>query len=315
VSKPHSYRPAIEDVLEERSLLSPGGLTVGVLGDSYSDEYQFAPPDRVHARSWVEVLAATRAVNFGPFSTRSQGEPRKRGFAFDWARDGARSEDMVYNQLPGLTGQVARGEVQVAAIFIGSNDYGATLNAMAGDGVPLRAALATLNQREAQLEANFTASVNALLAASPTSRVVVSTLFDQGLLPGVPSLLGRPEARVLLTAMNRATARFNALVRATAAHNSRVAVVDMAGLADQLTGEAGHRGALRFGGTTLTLAQQGDNYHDLFLADGIHFGTLFQGMIANSFINAVDAAFGAGIPPLTPQEIVGFARHIQAESA
>ena len=29
---------------------------IGVLGDSYSDEYEFYPPDRPTARSWVEIL-------------------------------------------------------------------------------------------------------------------------------------------------------------------------------------------------------------------------------------------------------------------
>ena len=42
---------------------------IGVLGDSYSDEYQFYPPHRSTARNWVEILAATRRLNFGRFST------------------------------------------------------------------------------------------------------------------------------------------------------------------------------------------------------------------------------------------------------
>ena len=42
---------------------------IGVLGDSYSDEYQFYPPHRSTARNWVEILAATRGLNFGRFST------------------------------------------------------------------------------------------------------------------------------------------------------------------------------------------------------------------------------------------------------
>ena len=33
---------------------------IGVLGDSYSDEYRFYPPDRSTARNWVEILTETR---------------------------------------------------------------------------------------------------------------------------------------------------------------------------------------------------------------------------------------------------------------
>ena len=65
----------------------PGGI--GVLGDSYSDEYQFYPPDRSTARNWVEILAATRGLDFGRFDDESRGEPRNRGFAYNWARSDA----------------------------------------------------------------------------------------------------------------------------------------------------------------------------------------------------------------------------------
>src|SRR3954468_1879165 len=89
----------------------PGGI--GVLGDSYSDEYQFYPPDRSTARNWVEILAATRGLDFGPFTTHSRGEPRKQGFAYNWARSDATTEDMIKSgQHTGLAQQVARGQVK-----------------------------------------------------------------------------------------------------------------------------------------------------------------------------------------------------------
>ena len=34
---------------------------VGVLGDSYSDEYRFYPPDRSTSQNWVEILAMPAA--------------------------------------------------------------------------------------------------------------------------------------------------------------------------------------------------------------------------------------------------------------
>jgi len=57
---------------------------IGVLGDSYSDEYQFYPPHRSTARNWVEILAASRGLNFGRFSTQSRGEPRNQGYEYNW---------------------------------------------------------------------------------------------------------------------------------------------------------------------------------------------------------------------------------------
>src|SRR5947209_4962250 len=83
---------------------------IGVLGDSYSDEYQFYPPDRPTARNWVEILARARGLNFGKFSTASRGEPRNQGFAFNWSRSDAETEDMIRTgQHTGLALQVARG--------------------------------------------------------------------------------------------------------------------------------------------------------------------------------------------------------------
>src|SRR3954467_2966304 len=87
---------------------------IGVLGDSYSDEYQFYPPDRTTARNWVEILSELRGLDFGPFSTSSRGEPRNQGFAYNWARSDATSDDMIAGgQLAGLSSQVAEGKVKI----------------------------------------------------------------------------------------------------------------------------------------------------------------------------------------------------------
>src|SRR3954464_6082722 len=97
---------------------------IGVLGDSYSDEYQFYPPDRTTARNWVEILAATRGLAFGRFSEASRGEPRNQGFAYNWARSDATTDDMIATgQHTGLAAQVASGEVGLVVMSIGGNDF------------------------------------------------------------------------------------------------------------------------------------------------------------------------------------------------
>src|ERR1700744_891244 len=105
--------------LEGRVVLSKSLGVVGALGDSYTDEYQFYPPDQTHARGWVEILAHTQKANFGAFQRATGGEPRNQGFANDWARFGATSDQMVAQQLPGLTGQVAAGRIKYSSIFVG----------------------------------------------------------------------------------------------------------------------------------------------------------------------------------------------------
>ena len=69
---------------------------------------RLSAPHRSRAANWVELLAATRPVSFGAFSRAGQGEPRNGGFAFNWARSDAPSDEMVRYQLPGLVGTYGR---------------------------------------------------------------------------------------------------------------------------------------------------------------------------------------------------------------
>src|SRR3954451_24802410 len=73
--------------LEKRLFLShsPGIDGIGVLGDSYSDEYQFYAPDRSTARNWVEQLAQDSNVSFGKFSAIDPPGAQNEGFGYNWA--------------------------------------------------------------------------------------------------------------------------------------------------------------------------------------------------------------------------------------
>ena len=284
-------------------------LTVGALGDSYTDEYRFYPPDLSQARNWVEILAATRAVDFGKFITRSRGEPRNQGFAFNWARYDATSSNMIQNQLPGLSAQVAAGQVKYAWIFIGGNDFLDFLRNVQAGSIPLAQAPGVLGQVEAQAAANVTTAVDTLLAASPTVQLVVATVPDVSALPIVEQELATlPQAQFLVIDTSQALGRYNATIQALTASDPRLALVDLASQAAQLTLVSA--GSVPFGGRTINLATPGDNYHDFFLADGLHIGTVGQGIIANDFLDAIDAHFGARVAPLSAKQVVSFARRV-----
>jgi hypothetical protein len=282
---------------------------VGALGDSYTDEYQFYPPDRTFARNWVEILHATREVTFGPLSLKSRGEPRDQGFAYNWARSDATSTDMIQNQLPGLTQQVAKGQIRYASIFIGGNDYLQLLDGVVSGQIPAADALPALEQTTATLETNFATAVNTLLAANSKVSLVVFTLPDVSFLPITRELATTPQAQLLLAATSQAIKQYNASITAIAATSSRIAEVDLAGITAQLASSP--TGTYSFGGQTIRLTGVGDDYHDFFLADGIHIGTIGQGIIADEFALAVDSHFGGQLFPPTPQEIVHYAQVIQ----
>ncbi len=311
MARRNPFRPMAVDLLEERVLLSPGGaITVGALGDSYTDEYRFYAPDRSQARNWVEILAANRLANFGPFAVGGRGEPRNQGFAFNWARSDATSSDMIARQLPGLTAQVASGKVRYAWIFTGGNDFLIALRDAAESGrLQGPGPIAQFGQVEAHARANLARAVGTLLSASPKVKLVVATLPDIRSLPivdGLSSLL--PQSKPLITAAAAQIQAYNTFIRNLAAHNPRIALADLARTSAALSSST--TGSASFGGTTLDLRAPGDDYHHFFLADGIHVGTVVQGVIADTFLAAIHSKFGARVNLLSPSRIVQFARHV-----
>src|SRR6516164_8972100 len=161
---------------------SHGGI--GVLGDSYSDEYQFYPSHRSRARNWVEILATTRGLNFGRFSTRSRGEPRNQGYEFNWARSDATTDDLIATgQHLGVAAQVSQGKISVVVVFIGGNDF---INAMKSlDPV------AAFQRVGPRAQANLEHAVVTILKADPYVKVVIIT---------VPDIRDLPEFHVPLNA-------------------------------------------------------------------------------------------------------------------
>jgi hypothetical protein len=194
---------------------------IGVIGDSYSDEYQFYAPDRSTARNWVEILATTRKLDFGPFSIAPRGEPRNQGYAYDWARSDATTETMIASgQHTGLAAQVARGDVTLAVMFIGGNDF---INAMKAPDP-----LAALQQVGPRAEANFGHAFQTILAAHPDVKLVVATVPDIRHLPEFRAALAADQlSSACAEAATAAMAHYNGRIRALAFQNPRVSLLDL----------------------------------------------------------------------------------------
>lgn len=272
---------------------------IGVIGDSYSDEYQFYTRDRSSARNWVEILAETRGLNFGAFSPAGRGEPRNEGYAFNWARSEATTDDMIASgQHTGLAAQAARGEVTLACVFIGGNDFIVALKSRD----PL-AALRTAAPRAAQ---NYRNAVATILGASPDVKCVLGTLPDIRELPEfAESIRSGQLAREVADAFTAAIDAFNAEVRSLARREPRVAIMDFAlatKVANRLSPDA-----LFVGGHRVDRLRAGNGPGHLFLADRRHLGTLGHAMLARCFIVTVNLRFRAGLAPLTDREILACA--------
>jgi hypothetical protein len=274
---------------------SLGGI--GVLGDSYSDEYQFSSSGRGTARNWVEILSMTRGLDFGRFDASGWGEPRGQGFEYNWARADATTGDLIATgQHTGLAAQVARGEVRIVFVLIGGNDFITAMHAPDPEAT-LRAALP-------RALANYRLAVRTIRAADPDVRLVLATIPDIRLLPEFdgPLRADRLPAR-LAGACTAALGRYNAQIRDMAADDRRVALLDLAQVA-RLADLVSHGYAV-VAGRRLDRSRPGDSPDRFFLADRRHPGTLAQAELARLFILSVNAGFGAGLEPLRDTEILG----------
>ena len=265
---------------------TPGGI--GVLGDSYSDEYRFYPPDRSTARNWVEILASTRGLDFGPYADESRGEPRNQGYAFNWARSDATTDDLIRTgQHTGLAAQVARGEVGIVVLFIGGNDFinamkgpdpsGGGSDAAPGPGQPPAGRPDHPRRQPAGQARPRHAPGHPTCRNSPgRSRGPPAVRRGRCLHRGDPQVqrsdpVSRRERSGALVDLDLATRAANLM-------STEYTLVD---------------------GRKLDRMHPGNTLDRFFLADVRHPGTLGQGLMARMFIETVNAKFAAGIAPST----------------
>jgi hypothetical protein len=284
-------------------LVAPGATAlaglpagIGVLGDSYSDEYQFYPPDRSTARNWVEILAATRGLDFGGFSAEGRGEPRNQGYAYNWARSDATTDALITTgQHTGVAAQVARGEVGLVFVFIGGNDL---INALHSDDPT-----AELGAALPRALKNYRTAIDTILAASPEVKLVLATLPDVRDLPefAIPLREGRIP-RDVADAFTAAIWRYNTQIRLIATTEPRAALIDL-----DLTTRAAKLVSREYAylyGRRVDLLHTANDLDYFFLADVRHPGTLGQGILARLFVQVVNAKFGAGIEPLRDGDVL-----------
>jgi phospholipase/lecithinase/hemolysin len=335
------FRPSPVDGLEERMVLNSSSflptsvfqnlasafgfsssssskaaaIPMAVLGDSLTDEYRFQDPDQMHARNWVELLNATRRsqITFGGFTTSDRGAPRHQGFTFDWAQSDATTGDMLQSQVPGVLPAVKSGQVRVVAILIGADDFLNVLRSVQNGTLAPAQAARMMPQVAQTASANLTNAVNQILGANSHVRIAVATIPSLTLLPAVQrGLSASPQLQALAGAANQAVQSYNASITSMAAGNKRLAVVNLASATQQLLGSS--PSSITVGRTSINVTTPGDDYNDLFLADGIHLGTVGQGLIANEFVNTIDASFGMKIPQVSPEQIVRFARQVAKQT-
>lgn len=277
-------------------------MRLAVIGDSVQDEYRAndsrGAPYYSTTLNWVELLANERGVDFGVWGT--WGEPRRSGYKYNWARSGATSAAALSSQLPGVLTQLRSGEVTHLIIQVGLNDFNqGNLGYQIYSGVAMTA---TLNY----IASNIVSMANQANSAAP-GRVLVAGTQDYVtdlLLPEIAGAMPDPIGRARLSA---AFAYIDA--RIVAGINSGVHHWDYdAALAAELmprrTGNV-----ITVGGQSIVIARGDNEYHYAWLNDApyAHAGTVFSGLVANIYADAINSAFGSTIPRMTDSEIIAAA--------
>jgi hypothetical protein len=276
---------------------------LGILGDSNSDEYR-ADDQRggeyaATTLSWVELIAARRGLNLGPWGT--WGEPRRTGFQYNWARSGATvHEAIVSGQHTGLAEQVAQGRVSHVIIWIGTNDF-ATWNGTYQEIYDGRLGGKALQDKIDAIAADLTLAVDTIAHAGK-AKVLLVTIAERAISPDV---IGQFPDAVKRRRVSEAIQTANAQLSAMAAARG-VAVVDSNVLLQALLQRVDKTGMLHIGNEQINVFGQGSEPHNGQLdSDAGHPGTILSGLIANEiFIRSFDEQFGADIPPLSDEEIL-----------
>ena len=255
----------------------------GAVGDSLTDEYWIGA-----ASTWLELLAAEKAMNFGPQT--DWGSPRNEGYEYNWARAGATSTTMLSEgQHTGLAGQLDAGTVSYAVLAIGQNDF-----------APLTGAYQNISSgiwSQAQIDAftdsvydNIETALTTLTAAGGS--LVMSNVIDFGLAPItrllVPSATSRARVTTVLEGLNQ---RLEDL-----ASQYDVPLVDMFQLAHDFLGTGTSTAAEQIGGVTIQLSTGLDPHNAFF--DGIHPHTILQGAMGNVFLEAFSLGYGLDVDSL-----------------
>jgi len=295
---PREHRPRLAHPVAR----SKGITGIGVIGDSISDEYRFYAPDRVTARNWVEILATTRELPFGDPVIANRGMAQDRSLAYNWSQSSATTTSLIaQGQHTGLADQVTDGGgINLASVTIGTNDFVHVLNTSRS--------VAALGPVMERASANLAAILDLLLGTNSTLRIAVGTAVD---LRCSPILRGALDAglitRALADAYGGAIARFNdRLQHLVADHSQRVVLVDINQLLAEVTGARPYV----VGSIELDCIHASNDAQHLFLADGFHPGTIGQCLIANRFLDAINAGFDTGIPLLSAGEMIRIAASV-----
>jgi len=302
---------------------------IGVMGDSLMDEYAPVLPwggtyGDAAGRGWVQQLAANRGpdsdkpeMDFGSYEPGRyvRWTPRYGGYEFNWARSGASTHTLLTEgQHTGVAAQVSSGSVDFVFLSVGGNDFSPlTINTI--NGIPLRLTnvyaqiyndLIPFTGCDEQVYDTVDEYIDAIKGRYSTAletldgvgaRVILGTATNHGTGAKTQTWFPDPVKRQHVT---DAVEVVNDQIRAMIAERGIVGA-DIAGLYAQYD----NPDPLIVGGVEIIKEMPSvPDPHYFFLPDGMHPGTVVQGLFANTVIEAMNRSYGTDFTPLSDQEIL-----------
>lgn len=285
-------------------------ISLGVIGDSLSDEYQFQ--SYYYARNWLEQLVEYRGVNAGPIGTYPS--PRNQSYAYNWALCAASSADAIsadpnMNQADALAAQIVAqsppNRIQHVIVAIGANDFSPFTDGYSkiygGQWTPLQ-----ISNYVNGVIANINTALNTII---PTGvHVTVTTVPDYGIAPITqlmyPDEEGRQHVADAISAVNQGIKGLAQL--------DHIVVADLGSLITAVFGpEHDLHTTVPIGNNTIYLQQitdtSGNPHNAGFVHDSIHPNTILQGVMANLFAQTLKTCYGANLSLFTERELCGHA--------
>jgi hypothetical protein len=320
-------------------------VKVGVIGDSLSDEYQGAV-SLLPGLTWTEQVEAIARVSLGANEEDPsvRGEPRNDGFGLNWARFGQAALTLQWSsqfvkdhpnvpasqksdprlqtigsfdaQINGLGAQIAAGQVDVALVWVGHNDF--FIRQYIGF------------EQDGGQPAFLGALINKIVTAAVTLRTYASA--DPTDIKSKVAIVGLAGAASALNPSLSAAAAnvgipfidpFNAAVNAIVGEQAQTGSFDVAGTAVQpfdivlspfsATPKTASLAALAFPGTgpcgfnpaTNGIGCATPAYAAPFAHyDGVHPNTLYMGVVGNQFVTELNSKFGFAMQTIAETQLL-----------
>lgn len=275
-------------------------LRIGILGDSTVDEYRGSDNRggdySEGTYNWLELLIMLRNFDAGKWD--NWPEPRRTGYEYNWARSAATARSLLEGQQhTGLAQQVSEGLIDVVVVSVGVNDFAIFNNQyeMVYSG---EIAGEALDQKIQVIISDYTTAVDTILNARAIP-VIVSTIPDQSLTPSVMSdeRFADPARRQIVSDAIR---RVNEGI-IQMANERGLAYLDFDAMYLSLLPLI--QNGYTIEGANVSLFAKGDDPHNGVLSDGIHPGTVVEGIVANKYLELINQKLNLNIPLLTDIEI------------